>query len=68
MRLLQSVVSVSVTVSPRGERRGGGWRQDVRRERDRDFLSDANKRAVGGLGLVFVRNLTVSLAYERVGV
>jgi serine/threonine-protein kinase RsbW len=63
-------VSVSVTVSPgrvSGEVIDAGKMFDPSRERDADLSADVEKRAIGGLGLVLVRRLTESLAYERVG-
>jgi serine/threonine-protein kinase RsbW len=65
-----TAVSISVTVSPArvsGEVVDGGKTFDPSRERDADLSGDADKREIGGLGLVLVRRLTESLAYERVG-
>jgi serine/threonine-protein kinase RsbW len=66
----EAAVSVSVTVAPArvsGEVVDGGKMFDPSREREADLSPDAGKREVGGLGLVLVRRLTESLAYERVG-
>jgi len=65
-----AAVSVSLAVSPArvsGEVVDGGRMFDPSRERDADLSADVSKRAIGGLGLVLVRRLTESLAYERVG-
>jgi len=65
-----SAVSVSVTVSPArvsGEVLDSGKMFDPSRERHTDLSADVDQRTVGGLGLLLVRRLTESLAYERVG-
>jgi serine/threonine-protein kinase RsbW len=66
----EATVSVSVTVSPArvtGEVVDSGKMFDPGRRRDADLAADAGERAVGGLGLLLVRRLTESLAYERLG-
>jgi len=65
-----SAVSVCVRVSPErvsGEVVDAGKMFDPSRERHADLSGDVGERAVGGLGLVLVRRLTESLAYERLG-
>jgi len=65
-----TAVSISVTISPgrvSGQVVDDGKMFDPSRERDADLSADADKRQVGGLGLVLIRRLTESLAYERVG-
>jgi serine/threonine-protein kinase RsbW len=68
--VLQAPVSVSLTVLPAqvaGEVVDGGKMFDPSREGLVDLSADTDERAVGGLGLLLVRRLTESLAYERVG-
>jgi anti-sigma regulatory factor (Ser/Thr protein kinase) len=65
-----ATVSVSVTVLPArvtGEVVDGGKMFDLSCERGVDLSAGAGERAIGGLGLLLVRRLTESLAYERVG-
>jgi serine/threonine-protein kinase RsbW len=62
--------SVSIAVSPvrvTGEVLDGGKMFDPSLARDVDLSADVGARPVGGLGLLLMRRLTESLAYERVG-
>jgi serine/threonine-protein kinase RsbW len=66
----EAKVSVSIAILPArvtGEVVDGGKMFDPSLARDVDLSADAGERAVGGLGLLLVRRLTESLAYERVG-
>jgi serine/threonine-protein kinase RsbW len=45
----------------------GGMMFDPRTERNPDTSAALEERSVGGLGLLLVRQVTESLAYERVG-
>jgi serine/threonine-protein kinase RsbW len=65
-----ATVKVSITISPdrvTGEVVDTGRMFDPSRERAPAPLTDAGERAVGGLGLLLVRRLTESVAYERLG-
>jgi anti-sigma regulatory factor (Ser/Thr protein kinase) len=67
---IEPPVSIRLTISPdrvTAEVVDGGMMFDPRDDRNLEVPASVEERPIGGLGLLLVRRVTESLAYERVG-